>query len=106
MRATVMHRAGDVRIENVPDATIAGVEHQDVGADLGKDALGGTLVSHIGGDRGGERSGPYDYARFSVDRRRGDRMKTDDFRVWYMRPDPRPPYSPSRGKSGRRMASD
>ena len=22
MRATVMHRAGDVRIENVPDATI------------------------------------------------------------------------------------
>jgi len=29
MRATVMYRAGDVRIENVPDATIVKIEQEN-----------------------------------------------------------------------------
>jgi hypothetical protein len=44
----------------------AGVQRQDVGADPGKDAVGGGLVRHIGGDRGDAKPGADGLERIGV----------------------------------------
>jgi hypothetical protein len=44
----------------------AGVQRQDVRADLGKDAVGGSLVRHVGGDRGHAQPGADGLERLGV----------------------------------------
>ena len=44
----------------------AGIQHQDVRADRGKDALGGRLVRHVGRDRGDAQPGAGERERIGV----------------------------------------
>ncbi len=43
-----------------------GVQRQDVRADVGKDAVGGGLVGHVGGDRGDAQPGADGLERIGV----------------------------------------